>query len=344
MLSGLEADRVRVAELEAKILDLERAVVALRIEQAIAREHLDLYRYPVLTLPNEIISEIFMHFLPAYSGLPPLTGILSPTLLTHICCKWREIALGTPSLWKAIELTTENHIHLEQQVNIAGMWLNRSRCCPVSLRLDFIGATVDLSQVFATVVPHRARLERLTLYLSPSYLPTIEGPMPLLRQLDVVVDHTASVVVTFRELPLLRTVILSGPATLCVIAQTPNLVRCVLEVCFEPDDHQLPGPDIALLRLESFELSFDDPPDDLETSYLETFIFPALINLKIAARLLGSNPIDSLTSFISKSGCKLQEVRIIGETSVAEGSYLEAFPTIQIFFFTDDEDSEVDNS
>jgi hypothetical protein len=303
MLSGLEADRVRVAELEAKILDLERAVAALRIKQAIARESLDSYRYPVLTLPNEIISEIFIHFLPVYSGRPPFTGLLSPTLLTQICCKWREIALGTPSLWNAMKLTTKNHIDLEQQVNIARMWLNRSRYCPVSLRLGFIGATVDLSQVAATVVPHRARLERLALYLSPSYLPTIEGPMPLLHQLDVVVDHTSSVVVTFREVPLLRTVILSGPATLCVILpwaqltclilldvspeqcastlqQAPNLVQCDLGICFEPGGHQ-PGPDITLPRLESFKLSLDDPPDGLETNYLDTFILPALIYLEI---------------------------------------------------------------
>ncbi|KAJ7908967.1 hypothetical protein B0H13DRAFT_2494530 [Mycena leptocephala] len=337
MLSSLEADRVRVAELEVQIVDLERAL------------------YPVLTLPNEIISEIFIHFLPVYSGRPPFTGLLSPTLLTQICCKWREIALGTPSLWNAMELTTKNHIDLEQQVNIARMWLNRSHCCPLSLRLSLIGATVDLSQVFATVVPHRARLERLTLYLSPSYLPTIEGPMPLLRQLDVVVDYTASVVVTFRELPLLRTVILNGPATLCVILpwaqltclmlvnvspehctstlqQTPNLVQCDLGVCFEPGSHH-PGPDISLPRLESFQLLLADPPDSLETRYLDTFISPALVDLKIAGRLLGSNPIDSLTSFISKSGCKLQEVHIIGDTSVAEDSYLEAFPGIEIFFF-----------
>jgi hypothetical protein len=86
-----------------------------------------------------------------------------------------------------------------------------------------------------------------------------------------------------------------------------------------------------------------DPRDGLETNYLDTFILPELIDLKIPGRLLGSNPIDSLTSFISKSGCKLQVVRITGETSVGEDSYLEAFPKIQIFFFNDDEDSEVEN-
>jgi hypothetical protein len=56
MLAGLEAYRTRVADIEAQILYLERSLSALRIETALAQERLDAYKYPVLTLPNEIIS------------------------------------------------------------------------------------------------------------------------------------------------------------------------------------------------------------------------------------------------------------------------------------------------
>ncbi|KAJ6560151.1 hypothetical protein B0H19DRAFT_945240, partial [Mycena capillaripes] len=66
------------------------------------QERLNSFKYPVLTLPAEIISEIFVHFLPIYPSCPPLTGFLSPTLLTQICRKWRHIALTTPALWRAI--------------------------------------------------------------------------------------------------------------------------------------------------------------------------------------------------------------------------------------------------
>ncbi|KAJ7871612.1 hypothetical protein B0H13DRAFT_2554411 [Mycena leptocephala] len=84
MLSGLEADRTRIADLDAQISDLERSLSALREEKNLAQERLDSYKYPVLTLPNEIVSNIFVHFLPAYPEYPPLAGLLSPTLLTHI--------------------------------------------------------------------------------------------------------------------------------------------------------------------------------------------------------------------------------------------------------------------
>ncbi|KAJ7917678.1 hypothetical protein B0H13DRAFT_2657737, partial [Mycena leptocephala] len=66
MLTNLDADRSRVADISAQILDLERSISALRIEKTQAQERLDSYKYPVLTLPNEIVSEIFIHFLPPY--------------------------------------------------------------------------------------------------------------------------------------------------------------------------------------------------------------------------------------------------------------------------------------
>jgi hypothetical protein len=42
-----------------------------------------------LTLPNEIVSEIFVHFVPPYPESPAFTGILSPATLSQICRQWR---------------------------------------------------------------------------------------------------------------------------------------------------------------------------------------------------------------------------------------------------------------
>ncbi|KAJ7020267.1 hypothetical protein C8F04DRAFT_909373, partial [Mycena alexandri] len=69
------------------------------------QEELDSYKYPVLTLPTEIICEIFIHFLPVYPECPPPAGILSPTNLTQICRQWRDIALAIPTLWRAMRLS-----------------------------------------------------------------------------------------------------------------------------------------------------------------------------------------------------------------------------------------------
>jgi hypothetical protein len=131
MLNQHAADRARLAELERQILDLERPPSVLRLERTAVQERVDSYTYPVLTLPNEITSEIFIYFLPIYPVPPPLIGDLSPTLLTHICHQWREIALATPALWRAISLFG----HYLPRNRISSM-LSRSGSCPLSIQMD----------------------------------------------------------------------------------------------------------------------------------------------------------------------------------------------------------------
>ncbi|KAJ7817830.1 hypothetical protein B0H13DRAFT_2683031 [Mycena leptocephala] len=355
MLPGLEADRTRIADLDAQISHLECSLSELREEKTLVQERLDSYKYPVLTLPNEIVSEIFIHFLPAHSLFPQLTGCFSPTLLTHICHTWREIALGTPALWRAIGSYSSNVILYERKIQIFDIWLNRSRFCPLYLRIEDL---TGLDEMLAAVVPHRARWEYLELYFPSSDLRIIDGPMPLLRYLELFLNFPVEAI-AFREVPLLRTAVLNNDAALSVVLpwaqltsltllrvypcecvpvlqKTPNLVRCELEVWFDSDNDQ-PGPDITLPCLES--LTLVETADGEVTGFLETFIVPALRRLEIPNRFLGRSPIDSLTGFISKSGCKLEEVHITGTRSLPKRSYRMAFPSIHKFSFDDEEDS-----
>jgi len=351
MLSALEADRARVAVIEAQILEpLKRSLSALRAEKTLVQERLDSYKYPVLTLPNEIVSEIFIHYLPPYPVCPPLTGLSSPTLLTGICREWRQIALDTPELWRAIPLLFHRRLkdyYSERQACI-DMWLRRSRSCPLSFEVESDDA-VCVPGILAIVTNHCARLEYLNLHLYQSYITTIEVPMPLLRHLELRLDGSPSVdLLVCREAPLLRTVILNDVATLhvtlpwaqltavtlepvysseCVpiLQQTSNLTHCELGlVC---DDNGLP-PKVQLPRLESLILR--ELGDEAIEGYLETLVVPALRSLHVPENFLGPNPIDALASFITKSGCKLQDVDITGPISVIRDlrQYRFAFPSI----------------
>ncbi|KAJ7471095.1 hypothetical protein FB451DRAFT_1473188 [Mycena latifolia] len=60
------ADRAHIADIAAQILTLKPSLRVLRAEQQRTQERLDSYTYPVLTLPNEIVLEIFIHFVPGY--------------------------------------------------------------------------------------------------------------------------------------------------------------------------------------------------------------------------------------------------------------------------------------
>ncbi|KAJ6480949.1 hypothetical protein C8R45DRAFT_905564, partial [Mycena sanguinolenta] len=70
----------------------------LMMEKAIIEDSLRLIIYPILTIPVEITSEIFLHCLPAIEAALPSTNS-APLLLGRICQTWRDIAYSNPRLW-----------------------------------------------------------------------------------------------------------------------------------------------------------------------------------------------------------------------------------------------------
>ncbi|KAJ7882297.1 hypothetical protein B0H13DRAFT_928841 [Mycena leptocephala] len=340
MLSVLAADRARVTDIETRILDLERTLAELRLEKITVQERLDSYKYPVLQLPNEIVSEIFTHFLPIYPLCPPVAGLLSPTVLTHICRKWREIALNTPNLWRAISLTHEG-TPIRPPADLSEV-LSRSGCCPLSIAMDR-----PSEDVFSAVIAHRERLEYLKLAICLPDFPTIKGRLPLLRHVDLTFQEEAPKI-TIHDAPVLRTAILStinvsnvilpwGQLTsltldlleaddcVPILQQTSNLVHCKLILFDWRYDASNPLPDVPLPCLESLTLN------DLEgplPGYLHTFVVPALRILRVPEPWLEPNPIAALASFMSKSGCKLRELHL---TQISEPGtpYRKAFPLVE---------------
>ncbi|KAF8215578.1 hypothetical protein K438DRAFT_1954299 [Mycena galopus ATCC 62051] len=367
MLAHLAADRALVVNLDTKILDLERSLFALRTEKQLVQERLDSFKYPVLTLPNEIIAEIFTHFLPPYPDCSPFAGPRSPTLLTQICREWREIAVGIPTLWRAMT-PSDRSISSDRCVHLCEAWLRRSRSCPLSLSLQFHGDADGLGalQILSALVPHRARWEYLQLKLFPSHVRAVEGPMPLLRCLDLTVLDRLDDIVSFSPAPLLCSVTLEaeffskvvlplGRVTsltlkavfrseyAVILRQTRNLVQCELHVWYDrgaandlPPDH-----DIELPWLESLALTDVFAWDGSKPAeYLADFRVPALRSLRLDESFLGPDPIDALASFISKSGCTLQQVCFTHVLRSGLASYREAFPSIHFFYGHNLDDAE----
>ncbi|KAJ7872303.1 hypothetical protein B0H14DRAFT_186186 [Mycena olivaceomarginata] len=273
----LAADRALVADLDAKIQDLERTLSALRSEKVLAEERLDAYKYPILTLPNEIVCEIFIHFLPIYPICPPLTGLFSPILLTHICRRWREIALALPALWRAILI----HPNRYPASDLVSTMLSRSGPCPLSI---WAADERQLGGIHHLLL-HRARWEYLTLHLDAApelVFPTIGGSVPLLRHLDFWLwNDMDRPVVSLREAPLLRSAILNNHATVnivlpwaqltsltlitmmmheCVpiLQKTSDLVHCELELYLFDEPSPSHGVEVTLPSLESLVLRDPD--------------------------------------------------------------------------------------
>ncbi|KAJ7123258.1 hypothetical protein C8R43DRAFT_1148085 [Mycena crocata] len=348
-------DRARIADIEAEISYLEQSIRALRIEQVQAQKRLGSYSYPILTLPNEITTEIFIAFLPVYSIPPQMHGLCSPMRLTRICRQWRDIVYTTPALWRAISLVVTTPTCDEKDNNLLQKWLARS--CIYRLCINISGDFWYESQCMRTLSSHRARWEHLELsYVTYDILLYLRGPMPSLRHLDISFQDELSGAITVGDAPLLCSVRLVSyvdnvvlpwsqltslnlesvfPHECTVILkQTTLLVHCKLSF-ISYDDERDPQPDTELPFLESFVLMKGDL---LQKSYLYSLILPALATLQIPEGDLEPNPIGGLKSFLSKSGCTLRELYITGNRNFTTAAYHRAFPTIPRISFEDDGD------
>ncbi|KAJ7769227.1 hypothetical protein B0H14DRAFT_2967707 [Mycena olivaceomarginata] len=276
MLGALAADRARFADLQAQISLLERSLSELQSEKKLVLERLDSYKYPVLTLPNEIIAEVFVHFLPVYPLCPPLIGPSSPTLLTQICRK--------------------------------------SCSCPLAIR------GLDASQFLAAVAPQRARWEYLDLTVNPAHLPTIEAPLLRSLTLSYTAVRVPTVILPLAHLTWLTLHRVYRDEYVAILQQTSALFQCELIIEVGRDTDPPPATArIELPRLEILALSTVDTlgASSTPTGCLDDFIVPALRDLRVPESFLNPSYIDALASFVAKSGCKLQELRIT-EASVSE--------------------------
>ncbi|KAJ7487321.1 hypothetical protein B0H11DRAFT_1956558 [Mycena galericulata] len=349
------AHRAHIESIQAEIVALKQSIRGLRSQQKRIRKRLHSYTYPVLALPNEILSEIFLHFIPAYPRCAPREGRRSPLLLAHVCRDWRETALATPTLWRAIPLGGYNSS--QDHIRFLESWLSRSGDLPLSIQMNDQHSGVTAAEL-ELIISYRARLEVVSLQVEfLSDLVTLQDSLPRLRSLEIrelVNRVSAPSRIAFHGVPHLRAATLwdfvypadllpwsqltslklvaKGTADITqILREIPQLVHCQLIVY----DSVAPQLNTTLAFLESLILmSFAaDVDDPTPPSYLDTFVLPSLRRLQIPDEFLRPAPVDALTSFINNSGCKLQEILITGERIVPKWSYRKAFPDIKKFIF-----------
>ncbi|KAJ7073903.1 hypothetical protein C8F01DRAFT_1010072, partial [Mycena amicta] len=322
------ADRIRLPELEEETHPAE-----LSVEKDQLQGRLDQYTYPVLTLPNEIVTEIFIQYLPPYPDFPPLVGPGSPTHLLGICRLWRSIALHSPELWRAIELRCKVH---PNRVGLAEAWLQRSGASPLSVHLDFEsnwGFTEGEDSLLNAVVAHRSRWEYIDIKAppGPSTICLISGSSPSLVRLNLSTRWEPNRDnISFHHAHRLRSVCLwnvgYNPSSLpwgqltsiallnaflfdcaSILHTAANLVRCKLYLRGDID----PGLGAVHCRLPRLEILVLQGLFNEEGDYLAAFTLPSLRKLEILDSLLGLHAIEQIQSFLSRSACRLERLRII---------------------------------
>ncbi|KAJ7123159.1 hypothetical protein C8R44DRAFT_785433 [Mycena epipterygia] len=125
--------RDRLAEVDAQISVLEA-------ERKIIRRKMRKISYPVLELPPEIKSEIFLHCLPNLPSNP--SPLKAPLLFLGICRGWREIALQTPALWASFRVSDRSSTLAfgggEGGKRLSD-WLRRTGSAPLDLKIRYHG-------------------------------------------------------------------------------------------------------------------------------------------------------------------------------------------------------------
>ncbi|KAJ7757269.1 hypothetical protein DFH07DRAFT_958865 [Mycena maculata] len=322
---------------------------------------LDAYTYPVLTLPNEIISEIFIHFLPVYPKRPPIIGSQSPILLGKISRKWRDIAFSTPALWRALASILRQGELGQQQLCLLKIFLSRSGSCTLSIKLELGGTETQLAGAFLQeIISHSTRWEHLDLHVRQHSLRSIEGPLsaPSLRSLklaspDVDEDGTAPTT-AFLAAPLPHTIhlqvcdqnfysIFHGPqlTTLNVrmiapqecaalLNLTPQLVHCKLLMNGAEDSSLSREINLPCLKTLGLGLLNESAPFH-EYRIIDMLVLPALRQLYIEEEFLRPDPVSRLASFVSRSRCNLQELHIPESTvSVSSDLFRTAVPSLVV--------------
>ena len=83
---------------------------------------------PIGRLPNELLSYIFLLIVN-----DPAENHLCTLIISHVCLKWRQVALSNGALWARIVLTFPIS---NRKLSCATTWLSRSSTSPLDILLD----------------------------------------------------------------------------------------------------------------------------------------------------------------------------------------------------------------
>ncbi|KAJ7353298.1 hypothetical protein DFH08DRAFT_934268 [Mycena albidolilacea] len=368
------ADCTRLADVEIQILELERSLASLKDEESFLRDRLATYTYPVLNLPNEIMSEIFIHFLPGFPNYLPPIGLLSPYLPCHICREWRDIVFATPALWTAILLSFHKVQNFPQKVGYLNASLGLSGSCLVSLKMEtHLTDESKLARLAQTIIDNYSRWEYLEFPGTANFLPNpvklllpfLRGlrlgrfltgltasplSVPSLQRLDLSFYHDHySPIFAWSQL----TVLAVGRVSLGAKAEAPGFQVPPAHVLCRPfvfgiaafGPHASEAPEIQKLpslrnvtlpHLETFLLDDWVLDDPMPSGILDRLTLPALQRLQIKVIFFAKedDPIVSLASLVTRSKCNLRELSVSG-LGIVHQKYLDAFPLTAVVFYNE---------
>ncbi|KAF7308976.1 F-box domain-containing protein [Mycena kentingensis (nom. inval.)] len=322
---------------------------------------------PILSLPPELLAEIFCSFIPLYPETPRPNEPDSPLHLTAVCRTWRQVSCTTPALWRAVAMrapdgeVSGSYPHLR----ILNTFLQRSGACPLALRL-FGQPSGQLEELINAILLHRPRWEYVRVNVDEVTLPrvvSLGAPMSLLKSLGLVIYASAQPQVPPEAVPNLTSLYLWDPAPDTGADAFPwrqltrlrlrnvSLRQCVEILPLAVDlrflclkvsgDDTWPGgrkptfvfPRLEVLILEAAEID--------GYTLLARFTLPALRRLQIEGTWIETEQLLNVPLLIARSKCALEQLRIsrraVNSDEVIDGVW-QGLKTVYIDAVSDEDD------
>ncbi|KAF7980871.1 hypothetical protein HWV62_36543 [Athelia sp. TMB] len=308
------ATRQTLQEAQRHLRDVDENIRYLLAKRMMLQNYIETHRGIVSSLrqvPNEILSEVFIHALPVFPFR--LSQNQAPLLFERVCKRWKDVSRSTPTLWSYISLSdyAYNIGAVERDLRYTSTCLARSGNCPLSISLD-IGA-IPLNSItnylehpaLAMLTAHSERWHRLILQAPWEVVRKLEilkGRLSLLSSMNLEIrglaeQHDATEFDVFAFSPKLRHLELSsefytldvgmfsipwkGLTSLVLSHRQTDIVwgilldcpcLVVLEVTINTDNNA-PVQDVNLQYLRSLSLTLPS-----SSTMLFTLVLPALVH------------------------------------------------------------------
>ncbi|KAG1788481.1 uncharacterized protein HD556DRAFT_860235 [Suillus plorans] len=317
-------------------------------------------------LPTEILSQIFNHCLPeTIFLLSPLSHrVEAPILLTRICQRWKDVAVGTPDLWCRLYVEADDE-GWEQAAFCYDLWLKRSRGRPLSLELGYHYPT----KLRGLLQPHMRRIKFLRVdveYFRDRHPHLFATDLPALQELTIngMVNHDIPPIAQFISrlpstmrslklniIPCFRIEHLSSLGSVWayltdvqIAVCNPNAFLHLLQLCPNlsslnvpiSSDRKEPMESFTHTKLQSLCIILHDSPL-LTRPLSDLFNAVSLPNLRAleVSRTSphGSSwPHEDMQALLARSKCPLETLTIGGRSTITDAQraeYVSLIPSLE---------------
>ncbi|KAG0704622.1 hypothetical protein DFH29DRAFT_827672 [Suillus ampliporus] len=312
-------------------------------------------------LPTEVLSQIFDHCLPVAEDSPLLSPsrLEAPMLLNEICRRWREVAVGMPSLWCRLRVEVD-HSDWERAAFCYNSWLERSRGCPISLALEC--DTWDSRMLRNLLQPYTNQISSFSIHFpQEAYQPELLlEDLPALQELTIraINIHTPSIAQSISRLPsTLRSlnVMLSSSfnvehlssfnpvwaylTNVEITIHHPNVLLHLLQLCPNLFSLKVRAALYQIPTLEPFthtKLQYlcilGSRLGNRSSNMLNALSLPNLCVLETCS--IREWPHEEFKAFVVRSNCPLESLHIFGSratiTDEQRAEYIVLIPSLKV--------------